>query len=323
MKVSDMDDDTPPLERRRLGRSDLEVSAIGLGAWSWGAKRIWGYGKGYGRDEVTRTWRLAVERGVNFIDTASIYGLGESERIIGQLLKETEEEMVIASKYLPAHLFAGSIRKAADASLKRLGIKEMDLYQIHFRNPAMSLRSTMREMERLVREGKVRHIGVSNFSVEQLEAARGYLSREDVVSNQIHYNIIRRAPERSGMTAYARKEGVTIIAYSPIAMGILTGKYHPGNRPGGLRRFTPRFSRRNLRRVAPFLEELDTVGKPDCRTKVQTALAWLLKDPNVVVIPGAKNPRQLDENLGADHCELDHDELNRLERAYSTHVPGW
>jgi aryl-alcohol dehydrogenase-like predicted oxidoreductase len=87
--------------------------------------------------------------------------------------------------------------------------------------------------------------------------------------------------------------------------------------------FTPRFSRRNLRKVAPFLEELDTIGKPECRTKAQTALAWLLKDPNVVVIPGAKNPRQLDENLGADHCRLDHDELNRLERAYSTHVPGW
>ena len=260
---------------------------------------------------------------MNFVDTASVYGLGESERIIGELLRETDEEMVIASKYLPAHLFPGSIRRAADASLRRLGLKEMDLYQVHFRNPAMSLRSTMREMERLVREGKVRHIGVSNFSVPQLEAARGFLSREDVVSNQIHYNIIRRKPERSGMTAYARKEGVTIIAYSPIAMGILTGKYHPGNRPGGLRMFTPRFSRRNLRRVAPFLEELDTVGKPECRTKAQTALAWLLKDPNVVVIPGAKNPRQLEENLGADHCRLDTDELNRLERAYATHLPGW
>jgi aryl-alcohol dehydrogenase-like predicted oxidoreductase len=181
----------------------------------------------------------------------------------------------------------------------------------------------MREMERLVREGKVRHIGVSNFNVRQLEAARSYLSREDVVSNQIHYNIIRRKVERNGMVEHARREGVTVIAYSPIAQGILTGKYHPGNSPGGMRRFSPRFSRRSLRRVEPFLDALEEAGRPNCTTKAQTALAWLLKDPNVVVIPGAKNPRQMNENAGAGSCNLDQEAIGALETAYGRYVPGW
>lgn len=299
------------------------VSEIGLGAWAWGARRVWGYGRGYGREDIERTWRRAVERGVNLIDTASIYGNGESERIIGDLLRSTEEEMVIATKYFPLHLMPRSVRGAARRSLARLGLKEVDLYQVHWPNPAMSLRATMREMERLVREGLVRHIGVSNFSVSKLEAARSYLSREEVVSDQVHYSLIHRRPEVTGLTEHARREGVTIIAYSPIAQGILTGKYDPGHRPGGLRRFMPKFSRGNLRRVTPFLDVLREVGSPECGTMAQTSLAWLLRDPNVVVIPGAKNVDQLEENLGAGECVLGAEPIERLERAYQTYVPGW
>jgi len=313
----------PTIKRRRLGRTDLHISEIGLGVWAWGAKRGWGYGKGYGHDDLERTWLKAVEQGVNFIDTASVYGVGESERIVGEMLRQTDQEMVIATKYFPLHLFAGSVRKAAKRSLDRLGLKEVDLYQVHWPNPMMSLRGTMREMERLVKEGKVRHIGVSNFNVKQLEAARSYLSREDVVSNQIHYSLLHRKPETEGMIEHASKEGVTIIAYSPIAQGILTGKYGPENRPGGLRRVTPMFRRKNLRRVAPLLKVLGEVGSDHDRTMAQTALAWLLKDPNVVVIPGAKRPRQLEENIGARDLTLAPGDLERLEAAYNTHVPGW
>jgi aryl-alcohol dehydrogenase-like predicted oxidoreductase len=321
--VSEVEDGPTTIPRRRLGRTDVQVSEIGLGAWAWGAKRVWGYGKGYGHGDLERTWWKAVESGVNFVDTASVYGNGESERIIGEMLAQTDEEMVIATKYLPIHLLSRSVRGAARRSIQRLGLKEVDLYQVHWPNPVMSLRGTMREMERLVREGLVRHIGVSNFNIEQLEAARSYLSREDVVSNQIHYNLLKRKPERTGMVEHARREGVTIIAYSPIAMGLLTGKYNPRNRPGGIRRFNRRFSRGNLRRATPFLEALREVGQPECRTMAQTSLAWLLRDPNVVVIPGAKNPRQLEENVGASRCELRPDDLTRLESAYQEHVPGW
>jgi len=218
------------VERRRLGRSDLVVSSIGLGAWSWGASQVWGYGKRYGRKEVEDAWWRSIEMGVNFVDTASVYGNGESERIIGDLLSRTEEPMVVATKYFPVHLLSSSVRGAAERSLRRLGLSQVDLYQVHWPNPLMSLRGTMREMERLVREGKVRYIGVSNFSVEQLEAARSYLSREDVVSNQIQYSLVHRKPERVGMMEHARREGVTVIAYSPIAMGLLTGNILRGAR---------------------------------------------------------------------------------------------
>jgi aryl-alcohol dehydrogenase-like predicted oxidoreductase len=311
------------MERRRLGNSDLQVSAIGLGAWAWGAKQVWGYGKAYGRKDLERTWRTAIEGGVNFVDTAMIYGLGESERIIGELMRDTEEEMIIATKFFPTHLFPRSVRGAAESSLKRLGLKEIDLYQVHWPNPLLSLRGTMRELERLVHEGKVRYIGVSNFNIKQLEAARSYLKREDVVANQIHYNIIRRKPERDGMVEHAKREGVAVIAYSPIAQGILTGKYSPGNRPGGMRRWSGRFSSRNLRKVKPFLDVLQRVGADHGGTMAQASLAWLLKDPNVVVIPGAKNPRQMDENGGAATMQLVDSDLDALESAYREHVPGW
>ena len=116
---------------------------------------------------------------------------------------------------------------------------------------------------------------------------------------------------------------MTIIAYSPIAQGILTGKYGPKNRPGGLRRVTPMFRKKNLRQVAPLLQVLGEVGSDHGRTMAQTALAWLLKDPNVVVIPGAKRPRQLEENLGARDLNLAPGDLERLEAAYNAYVPGW
>jgi aryl-alcohol dehydrogenase-like predicted oxidoreductase len=315
--------DTFKIERRRLGKTDLKVSSIGLGAWSWGATRVWGYGKRYGRHEVEEAWWKSLDMGVNFVDTASVYGNGESERIIGDLLKRTETDVVIATKFFPLHLLSRSVRGAAERSLRRLDLKEVDLYQVHWPNPLMSLRGTMREMERLVKEGKVRHIGVSNFNVKQLEAARSYLSREDVVSNQIQYSVVHRKPERVGMVEHARKEGVTIIAYSPIAMGLLTGKYHVGNRPGGIRRFNSKFSKKGLRKVAPFLATLREMAKPECGTMAQASLAWLLKDPNVVVIPGAKNPRQAEENMGAATCTMSDIQVRELDQAYARFVPGW
>ena len=311
------------IERRRLGRSDLYLSSIGLGAWSWGASQVWGYGNRYGREEVEEAWWRSIGMGVNWVDTASVYGNGESERIIGELLRRTDEEVHVATKYFPLHLLSRSVRGAAERSLRRLGLREVDLYQVHWPNPLMSLRGTMREMERLVREGKLRHPGVSNFNAERLEAARSHLSREDVVSDQVQYSLVHRKPERTGLVEHARREGVTIIAYSPIAMGLLTGKYGVGNRPGGIRRWSPKFSRRGLRQVTPFLSALREMSGPECGTMAQASLAWLLKDPNVVVIPGAKNPRQAEENAAAAACSVPDDKLAFIDDAYARFVPGW
>jgi len=300
-------------QRRRIGSSDLMVSPVGLGAWAWGSKYIWSYGRTHGRADLSAAWHRSLELGLNLVDTAEIYGLGRSERIIGELLREERDEVVIATKWMPVTLTSRAVRRAAEGSLRRMGIKEIDLYQLHFPYPLHSMRATMREMERLVREGKVRYIGVSNFSVARVEAARAALAREDVVSDQVHYNLIHRKPELAGLTEYARKEGVGIIAYSPLAQGVLTGKYAPHRRPGGLRRFMPKFMNSRLRRVAPLVEELGRVGSSHGRTASQVALAWLLRDPNVVAIPGAKNAEQAALNAGAAGLELSDAELERIE----------
>lgn len=300
-------------QRRRVGSSDLMVSPVGLGAWAWGSKYIWSYGRTHSREDISAAWRRSLELGLNLVDTAEIYGNGRSERIIGELLRERRGEVVIATKYMPVTLTSRAIRRAAEGSLRRLGIKEIDLYQVHFPYPLHSMRATMREMERLVREGKVRYIGVSNFSAAQVESARAALAREDVVSDQVHYNLIHRRPELEGLLEYARKERVGIIAYSPLGQGVLTDKYSPHHRPGGMRRFMPKFSNRSLGRVAPLVEELRRVGASHGRTTSQVALAWLLRDPNVVVIPGAKNAEQAALNAGAAGLVLSAAELESIE----------
>jgi aryl-alcohol dehydrogenase-like predicted oxidoreductase len=288
---------------------------VGLGTWAWGSRYVWNYGKTHGRSEVEAALRRSIEMGVNWVDTAEVYGNGASERIIGELLKDTREEVLVATKFFPLRATPWAARRAAEHSLRRLGVDAIDLYQVHWPNPLHPVGATMRTMERLVRDGKVRHIGVSNFGPKRLAAAREALSREDVVTDQVHYNLLQRKPETSGLVEYARREGVSIIAYSPLAQGVLTDKYGPGRHPGGLRRFMPKFRDRNLRCVAPLVGVLRANGEARGATTSQVALAWLLKDPNVVVIPGAKNGEQAVMNSALGGLALSDDEVARIERA--------
>ncbi len=290
------------------------VSSVGLGTWAWGSKLIWSYGKAYGHNDVEAAWRRSIEMGVNWVDTAEVYGNGASERLIGELLTKTREEVLIATKFFPLRATPWAARRAAERSLRRLGVGAIDLYQVHWPNPLHPIGATMRAMERLVREGKVRHIGVSNFGPRRLAAAREALSREDVVSDQVHYNLLHRKPESSGLVDYARREGVAIIAYSPLAQGVLTDKYGPGRHPAGLRRFMPKFRERNLRCVVPLVEDMRAVGEAHGATTSQVALTWLLKDTNVVVIPGAKNGEQAVANAALGGLALSDEEIARIER---------
>lgn len=298
----------------RLGRSDLKVSKIGLGAWQFGA-REWGWGREYGRDEVLATIDRALEVGVNFIDTAEIYGGGKSEEIIGQALHGRRDEVVIATKVSPWHLRSGQIVRAANRSLRRLNIECIDLYQVHWPNPLIPIGSTMKGMERLVREGKVRHIGVSNFNVNRLKGAQGALSKFEIVSNQVKYNLLQRSIEIE-LLPYAINEGISIIAYSPLAQGLLTGKYGPENLPTPDVRVTNRlFSGRNLRAADKVIDVLRQIASANRKTIAQVSLNWLIKDAAVVAIPGAKNPMQVEENTGAVGWSIDDDSFAAVDDA--------
>lgn len=304
---------------------DLGVEPLGVGAWAWGTKRIWGYGQEYGRKEVGEAFRASVENGVSFVDTAEIYGNGESERIIGEVMREGgfAREPVIATKFapLPYRLSPRSILDALDASLLRLGVPTIDLYQIHFNSPIPNKNGLLDALAEAVHEGKVRHVGVSNYSADATYRAYERLARHGVklASNQVQYSLLHRKPETNGVLEACRDLGVTLIAYSPIAQGLLTGKYAPGNKPSGmLRRFGSAFRESNLKKVEPVVQILREIGAAHEREPAQVALNWLVRK-GTMPIPGAKDAKQARQNAASLGWEMTDEESGRLDLA----TLGW
>ncbi|MEM2237185.1 MAG: aldo/keto reductase [Candidatus Caldarchaeum sp.] len=296
-----------------LGGSGLKVSAIALGTWQFGSGS-WGYGKTYSMADCVEAVKASVEAGVNLIDTAEVYGGGLSEEIVGKALKEVGDEVYIATKVSPAHLAYNGVIKACERSLRRLGVKTIDLYQIHFPNPLIPLKQTMKAMEDLVKMGRIRCIGVSNFSTNLLQKAREFLKSEDVVSNQVKYNLIERKIEKDLMP-YCVREKIAILAYSPLAQGILTGKYSRQNRPRDIiRRVNRLYTNAYISRVEPLLKELDNLARGRNVTMGQAALAWVTGHQGCVAIAGAKNRQQALENAYAGNVVLSQEEVEKLSQ---------
>ena len=297
----------------RLGRGGPEVSAIGLGMWQAG-------GKAWGNDvrdaDCRKAMERAVELGVNLVDTAEAYGEGHSEKVMSRAIKEVGRDAVfIATKVGGWHLHADDVKRACAASLKRLGVREIDLYQVHWPDPwsQVPLRETMRALEALHRAGKIRQVGVSNFAVRDLVEARTHLSRTDIASNQVRYNMLQRDVEAE-VVPYCRREGITILAWSPIGKGLLSGKYHNGKRPKDrVRSDEDLFKPANIRATSPLVRALRTIGKAHGKTPAQVALAWLRRNPHVIPIPGAKRASQAEENAGASGWSLSARELRQLD----------
>ncbi len=297
-----------------LGRTGIRVSKVGLGTWQIGSG-YWGWGRDYGRDEAIRVIGAALEEGVNFIDTAEVYGGGTSERIVGEAIRDVREEVVVATKVWPTHLSYRGVRRALEGSLRRLGTSYVDLYQIHWPNPVFPLGETMRAMEDLLREGKIRAIGVSNFGLKRLEAARRALRDADVASDQVEYNLLKRGPESDLIPACAA-EGVTVIAYSPLAQGLLSGRYGPGRMPKSIRRrLWMALDYGRLSRLGAILSALGDVAEARGVSVAQVALAWTLRHPNVVAIPGARREEHVRQNAAAADLELSPRELAAIEAA--------
>jgi aryl-alcohol dehydrogenase-like predicted oxidoreductase len=311
-----------------IGMADeLSIAPLGVGAWAWGTTRLWGYGKEYNRSDVGDAFRASMAEGVSLVDTAEIYGNGASERIIGEILREGgfEGRPVIATKFapLPYRLGARSLLKALDKSLERLGIETIDLYQIHFPNPIFKIDSLMTALAETVKAGKVRRVGVSNYGADQMRRAHDRLASHGVplASNQVEYSLLQRTPETNGVLEASRDLGVTLIAYSPIAKGLLTGKYGPGgDRPSGLvRRMGRAFGEQNLEKIEPVLNILREIGEAHGKEPAQVALNWLITQTSTFPIPGAKNEHQARQNAGALGWEISADEAEKLNLA----TLGW
>jgi aryl-alcohol dehydrogenase-like predicted oxidoreductase len=296
----------------------VRLSAIGLGAWQFGA-REWGYGTEYAEREAGEITRRALDLGVNLIDTAEVYGFGRSERIVGQAIGGRRDEAFIATKLFPLAPLAPVVHQRAIASARRLGVQVIDLYQVHWPNPVFPLASTMRGMQDLQSIGLVRHVGVSNFSLEQWQEAERALG-SPVLSNQVQYSLAERKPDRD-LVPWAQANDRLVIAYSPLAQGLLSGRYDRSNLPGGVRAGNPLFLPENLERAEELLARLRHVAAAHDATPAQVALAWVLRRPNVVAIPGASSVAQLEANAAAADLELTDDEDRTLTEASDRFLP--
>ncbi len=312
------------LDQRQLGASGIVVPPMGVGVWSWGDRRFWGYGKDYTRDDIAQAYKACLDAGLYFFDTAEMYGSGESERILGKCAREDGRPVIIASKFapLPNRLSARSLFKALDASLERLNVQTIDLYQIHWPYTLIGVDALMDALAEAVRSGKVRAVGVSNFGVDLMRRAHARLARYDIplASNQVHYSLLYRKPEKNGVLDACRELNVALIAYSPLEQGLLTGKYRvvagQSISVTGPRRFTRAFRTSQRRKLEPLLETMENIAKAHSKTIGQVALNWLLsKDECVIPIPGAKNVRQATENAGAIGWRLTSEEFKQMDLA--------
>jgi aryl-alcohol dehydrogenase-like predicted oxidoreductase len=293
----------------------LRASAIGLGTWQFGS-REWGYGETYAATVAPAIVRRAFELGITFIDTAEAYGLGRSERIVGAALQPRPDDVIVATKLLPLLPLPAITAWRGRASRTRLGVEAIDLYQLHFPNPIVPPRTTMRGMAQLLADGVVRRVGVSNHSLHRWRVAERALGRP-VVTNQVRFSLASPSP-RWELVPYARDHDRVVIAYSPLAQGLLAGPTGDAVAPAGTgtaaRRRNPLAHERNRRRARPLLEALADVAGAHRATPAQVALAWVISHGNVIAIPGARTIEQLEENAAAAEIDLTEPELARLSR---------
>jgi aryl-alcohol dehydrogenase-like predicted oxidoreductase len=278
------------------------VSVIGLGTWQFGSGE-WGYGREYADRTAGELVRRALDLGINLIDTAEAYGMGASERIVGAAVGERRAEAFLATKLLPLAPLEQVVEWRGGLSAARLGVETIDLYQVHWPNPLVPLGWTMAGVRRLRDAGVIEHAGVSNFSADQWWAAeRAYGA--PVLSNQVQYSLAQRRIE-ADLLPYAQARGRLVIAYSPLAQGLLGARYDGGHPPSGSARLAnPLFLPDNLERATPLLDVLRDVAAGHDVTPAQVALAWLIRRPNVVVIPGASSVAQLEANAAAAEVVL-------------------
>lgn len=290
-----------------------QVSAVGLGTWQFG-EAGWGWGSELDYEEAIKIVHRALELGVNFFDTAEVYGNGKSEEILGEALSGVREQAFIATKVAPP-LRPDRIMRSAMDSLQRLKIETIDLYQLHAPDRNVPLDRTMRALRKLLDEGYIRQVGVSNFNLKQWQQAEEVLG-SSIISNQVQYHLLNR--QARNLIPYAHETDKIITAFSPLAQGLLSGKYGFDNVPQDLRANFGIFNNDNLRRAPDILKVLNEVAEHHVSTPAQVALAWLMLDSQVMVIPGARTIEQLELNAGSSDLKLTPGEAMLIEQATRT-----
>lgn len=302
------------MEKRRLGQSDVELTVLTMGCWQAG-KSGW---SGVEDEEIIAAMRAAYEGGITAFDTAEGYGEGYSERILAKSVGEYRDDIIIATKVSPNHFKAEQVKEACERSLKNLDTDRIDLYQLHwpsgtFNSPVVPIEETMMALNELKDAGKIRAIGVSNFNAEQIEEALQY-GRID--SLQPPYSLFWRIYENNGTVAACLKNEIGIIPYSPLAQGLLTGKFNENNRPtDDNRKGNTLFQDPIYQTALQAVADLEPIARRNGKTTGQLALQWLLHQQGVTsVIVGARNAEQVKDNLHAAQGSLSDEDLQEIDR---------
>jgi len=316
------------MQKRRLGNTDLELTTVGLGTWAMGGP--WQYGWGpQDDDEAIGAILAALETGINWIDTAPAYGLGHSEELIRQALKQVDDMPLIATKCgilwnekreKVSCLKRQSIRDECHASLERLGIDVIDLYQMHWPDPDEDVEEAWEEMARLLDEGKVRYLGASNFTVEQIERVQKV---HPPVSLQPPYSMLHREVEDE-LLEYCGQNEIGVVAYSPIQRGLLTGKFDRARfealAPDDHRRMSPDFLEPQFSATLELVEDLKKIAGRNGRTCAELAISWVLRRPEVTAaIVGARSPQQIIETAPAGDWKLSERDIKQIEQLLNQH----
>jgi len=268
------------MEERELGKTGERIPALGIGTWQLGSDHT----------AAIESLKEGIHLGMRFVDTAEMY---HTEDVVGRAIKG--EEVFLATKVSPEHFRYADVKKACDASLKRLGVKQIDLYQLHWPNRRVPISETMKAMEELVNEKKIRYIGVSNFSIEDINEANACLKNNEIVSNQVQYSLAAREIEKE-LARFCKKEGITVIAYSPLARGSLLGKSHGD------------------------MDLLRVIGERHGKSAAQVALNWVVSKDNIVAIPKAGRIEHIRENAKALDFRLEKKEIEELEHFFRDYV---
>jgi aryl-alcohol dehydrogenase-like predicted oxidoreductase len=327
---------------RPLGQSGIEASVVGVGTWAIGGW-MWG---GTDEQDSIQAVHAAIDSGVNLIDTAPVYGFGLSEEIVGRAIRDRRDKVVIATKcgmvcnpgvgaskfrvntagpsehgliHVQIHLAPDSIRQEVEDSLQRLGTDHIDLYQTHWQDPTTAIEDTMATLMKLKEQGKIRAIGVSNATSEQMDA---YRWQGPLDSDQEKYSMLDQDIEADRLP-YCREKDIAVLAYSPLAQGLLTGKMDPSREfpEGDLRRDNERFSRENRERVTAMLNGFKPIAEARGLTLAQLTIAWTVHQPGLThALVGARNPKQAQENAAAGDVVLADDVLSRMNEIIDEHV---